>query len=107
MKTTIISAIAMSAALVGGSVGCVKNSSYAIRPLEHEVKAASLDGTWFERAVWDKGEIVAVELVYCPMMPNVRTVCRTAVVWRKNSSVLVDAAEASAPAAPPGTVPVR
>lgn len=92
-----------------GGLGCMKNSSYAITPLEHEIKEGQLDATWFERAVWEKGEVVAVELVYCPMTPKANTVCRTAVVWRKNSSALMDSQQSTppAPGGPYGTSPSR
>ena len=103
MKTTIIPTFALSAAVVVASFGCVKNSTYEIRPLEHETKTGSLDATWFERAVWEKGEVVAIELVYCPMMPKTNTVCRTAIIWRKNDSFLVNTAEGTARAPLPDT----
>ncbi len=101
--------VALLGAVVAiGGLGCMKNSSYAITPLEHEIKERQLDATWFERAVWEKGEVVAVELVYCPMTPKANTVCRTAVVWRKNSSALMDSPQAApAPGGPHGTTSSR
>lgn len=72
------------------SMGCAR-STYVVTPLLHESVKGRIDGQWFERAIWGKnGELVAVELVYCPTVPNHPTVCRTGVVWEKDHSKLIE-----------------
>jgi hypothetical protein len=77
-------------ALMGASA-CRGAASYQVVDLHHETVREKLDAQWFQREVYDKkGKLEAVELVYCPMRPGQPTVCRTAVVWRRNESALMN-----------------
>ncbi|HEY4119099.1 MAG TPA: hypothetical protein VGM56_14635 [Byssovorax sp.] len=101
-------------------LGCVRPSAYTVTPVSHEFINGKLDAQWFTRDITDdEGKLAIIELVYCPTMPGVPTVCRTAIVWRNGQSLLAEgyanaapgpdtptappptAAPAPAPAAPP------
>jgi hypothetical protein len=89
MKRASLLAIAVLALLAASA--CRGTASYEVVALHHETVRNKLDAQWFQREVYDKrGKLAAVELVYCPMRPEQRTVCRTAVVWRRNESALMD-----------------
>jgi len=79
--------------LVVGAVsllsGC-SNPPYVIAPLHEETRRDRLDAQWFTREISDGNGLQAVELVYCPLEPNMSLVCRTAIVWRRDQSALVD-----------------
>jgi hypothetical protein len=78
-----IAAIALSA------MGCQARSTYRIFPISAEAVADKLDGTWFERDVYDKDGIAEIELVYCPIVPKDKVVCRSSIVWQRNRSELL------------------
>ena len=77
--------------LCGASLlaGCA-NPPYVVEPLHEETRRDRLDANWFLRKISDASGLAAVELTYCPIEPNTATVCRTAVVWRRNQSALTD-----------------
>jgi len=68
-----------------------------------EVLPGRLDGTWFQRNVYSGSELQAVELMYCPITKDGPTVCRTALVWQKGVTELLESSATSAggTAAPP------
>lgn len=86
------------------ATGC-GSATYVVNAEHQETKRAELDAEWFTREIRDGGTLVALELVYCPIQPNTETVCRTATVWEKDRSVLMDLAPTTvaphAPAGPP------
>lgn len=59
--------------------------------VRRDVVAGELDSQWFERSVYSKaGALEAIELVWCPDVPNQQVVCRTAIIWKAGESLLVD-----------------
>lgn len=64
---------------------------YTVYAEHHETVRGRLDAQWFRREIYDTEGIRAVELVYCPIVPNVVAGCRTAVVWGRGQSELVGA----------------
>lgn len=75
--------------LVGASA-CGAGAKYKMDDHHHDTVQDKLDAQWFTRDIFSKsGKLQAVELVYCPMRPDQQTVCRTAIVWRRNESNLV------------------
>ncbi len=84
---------AIGALLLAASVcslaGC-SNPPYVVDPLHEETRRDHLDAQWFLRKISDGSGLQAVELTYCPIEPNTLPVCRTAIVWRRNQSALVD-----------------
>jgi hypothetical protein len=88
MKRASLLGIALLSLLAASA--CRGTASYNVVALHHETVREKLDAQWFQRDVYDKrGKLTAVELVYCPMRPGQSTVCRTAVVWRRNDSALM------------------
>lgn len=72
------------------TIGCKGASGYRVEALHHETVREELDAQWFQREIRDdKGKLQAVELMYCPMRKGQPTVCRTAVVWQRNTSDLL------------------
>lgn len=77
-------------AVVASTIGCSRTAGYTVEPLHHETVREELDAQWFQRDIRDhRGKLQAVELMYCPMRKGQPTVCRTAVVWRRNTSDLL------------------
>ncbi len=79
------------------ATGCQHGAVYTIVPLpagnpRTEVKAGKLDGHWFQRDILAGGstETDAIELVYCPIVEDQPTVCRTTVVWQKGVTTLLE-----------------
>jgi hypothetical protein len=75
-------------------IGCVPpqgpSASYDITEMRPEQFKGQLDAWWFARHIrGSKGEIVAGEIVYCPLMNPPPWVCRTAVVWELNKSLMM------------------
>jgi hypothetical protein len=83
-----ISALLLACAL-SALAGC-SNPPYVVDPLHEETRRDHLDAQWFLRKISDGSGLQAVELTYCPIEPNTVPVCRTAIVWRKNQSALID-----------------
>jgi hypothetical protein len=79
--------------------GCT-NPPYAVTPLFEETRRGKLDAEWFTREISDGSGLQAVELTYCPIEPNQSVVCRTAIVWRRNQSALIDVEPNPAATAP-------
>lgn len=72
-----------------GATGCTPRSTYRVHAVSREAVSDKLDGTWFEREVFDKEGLAAVELTYCPVVPKADVVCRTAIVWKRDRSELL------------------
>jgi hypothetical protein len=83
--------------------GCAK-PSYLVAPANSETVRKKLDAEWFTRDIYDGTGLAAVELTYCPIQPNTQMVCRTGVVWVRDTSALIDE-EPSTGGAPPLAVP--
>jgi hypothetical protein len=100
---------------VGSGLGaCAGRPSYVLDPTHDETVKNKLDAQWFTRDIFDGKGLAAVELTYCPLQPNTATVCRTAIVWRRGSSLIMDldpkseaqpTAAAPPPPAPPPATP--
>lgn len=89
MKTTALLLASVCAALLLAT-GCARHQRvYTMYAEHHETVRGRLDAQWFRREVYDDTGIKAVELVYCPVVPNATTGCRTAVVWARGFSELV------------------
>jgi hypothetical protein len=89
-KATGTAALAMCMA---GALGCSHGGYYQVTALpQHEVVAGRLDAHWFQRDVYAPGskDLSAVELVYCPIVRDGPTVCRTAVVWQDGVTSLLE-----------------
>jgi predicted small lipoprotein YifL len=71
--------------------GCPK-PAYVVAPSHEETRRDRLDAEWFTREISDGAGLQAIELVYCPIQPSTPTVCRTAVVWRRDQSALTETA---------------
>ena len=84
---------------LGLIVGCAKPSYVVAAANNDEVVRKKLDAEWFTRDIYDSTGLAAVELTYCPIQPNTQTVCRTGLVWVRDSSLLIEE-EPSAAAAP-------
>ena len=57
------------------------------------MKPEKLDGHWFQRDIFASGsgsDTDAIELMYCPIIQGAPTVCRTAVVWQKGVTGLLE-----------------
>jgi hypothetical protein len=82
--------------------GCARPLQYLVSPVSSEYVEGKLDGQWMQRVITgERGEIAHIELLYCPTLPNVSTVCRTAIVWENGTSLLYDMAhQGNAPQAP-------
>ena len=84
------------AVVVAAAAGCGpvarSTSGYTVAALE---KADSIpgqvDARYFSREIRDERGLAAIELVYCPILPGYPTVCRTAVVWMRDASALIEA----------------
>ena len=63
-------------------------ASYAVQAHHSESVSEKLDARWFTRDIEDDHGLLAIELVYCPIVPNDPTVCRTAVVWERGKTLL-------------------
>ena len=102
MKRSIL-AVGFVLAFFGA--GCVARSAYVVSHVDSETLSEKIDAEWFTREIFESGGtssgLRAIELTYCPIIPNQPTVCRTAVVWQANHSALLDAA------APAVVVPAR
>jgi hypothetical protein len=87
-RTLLVSA---ACACLLGPVACKSTSTYEVKALHHETVGEKLDAQWFQRDIYDrKGLLAAIEIVYCPIRPDATTVCRTAVVWLRNKSEIID-----------------
>src|SRR6516164_232214 len=71
--------------------GCKQGTGYVITPLtpsdtepRREVLRGKLDGHWFQREIMSTGVQgpAAIELMYCPIVKDGPTVCRTALIWQ-------------------------
>jgi hypothetical protein len=90
MKTKLVS-IAVAAGALLALAGCVKGSAYAVEAKHAETIGGKLDAVWFARDIHNsESGLKAVELVYCPMVPDGPTVCRTAVIWERDKSELLE-----------------
>ena len=99
MKPLAMAAVAASAFALAG---CQHGAYYSVVPLAPtdpggssrlEVIPEKLDGHWFERNVYGAGSGTtpdAVELVYCPLVKDGPTVCRTATIWTKGTTNLLE-----------------
>jgi hypothetical protein len=88
----------LSASAAGG-VGDVSASASARNRLE--VLHDRLDGHWFERRIYGAGSGTspdALELMYCPLVSNGPTVCRTTTIWTKGATNLLEGDVAAAAA---------
>ena len=91
MSARASGALALVAILGTTALGCMNRSGYRVDGLQHDKVEDRVDGRWFRRTIVNKdGGIVAIELVYCPIMPDTETVCRTGIVWRSRESKLYD-----------------
>jgi hypothetical protein len=73
--------------------GCAKPNQYVIVADSSESIKDKLDDHWFLRSIsGDKGEIAHIELVFCPTLPDVPTVCRTSIVWEDGRPLLYELA---------------
>jgi hypothetical protein len=81
----------LATTLVALTTGCQKGAFYAVHPVHYETISGRLDAEWFERDIIGKGGTrQALELIYCPMVPSGPLVCRTAVVWEKDKTELLE-----------------
>jgi hypothetical protein len=58
-----------------------------------EVIPDRLDGHWFERRIYAAGSGTtpeAIELMYCPILKDGATVCRTTTIWSKGVTNLLE-----------------
>jgi hypothetical protein len=79
------------------SLGGVEASVAVGHRYRPEVFPAKLDGYWFERVIFGSGGKTspdAIELVYCPILPG-GTVCRTATIWQKGITNLLESGNAA------------
>ena len=81
MSSRVVAAAAVAAALIG-----CNGAGYAVADATQEAVEGRIDGQWFTRDVYAHGDLVAIELVYCPTLPKNRTVCRTGTVWRSGEN---------------------
>ncbi|HEY8089137.1 MAG TPA: hypothetical protein VIF09_14865 [Polyangiaceae bacterium] len=87
----------------GGTLAAASGGSLAASETAHnrlEVLHDRLDGHWFERRIYRAGSSStadSLELVYCPLVKDGPTVCRTSILWTRNSSALLGG-EAAGPA---------
>jgi hypothetical protein len=95
---------ATSLLLIGLVSGCAK-PAYVLDPTHEETARAKLDAQWFTRDIYDGNGLAAVELTYCPLQPNVATVCRTGIVWRRDDSFFMDLEPAAAAPQPAAALP--
>lgn len=71
------------------AMGCGRHQRvYTVYTEHHETVRGRLDAQWFRREIHDAEGVSAVELVYCPIVPNAVVGCRTAVVWGRGQSEL-------------------
>lgn len=89
----------LMAPLVLVLAACAK-PSYVVAPAHQETERKKIDAEWFTRDVYDGSGLAAVELVYCPLQPEVELVCRTAVVWQRDRSMLLEHSSGAASPAP-------
>lgn len=90
MKTTA-TLIGMVAFSLAALVGCRSAGVYEVHAHHAETVPGKVDGVWFTRAVRsERQETKAVELVYCPIVPNGPMVCRTAIIWEDGHSQLIE-----------------
>lgn len=95
-RVTALTAFAFAAAC-GSAFGCMPPpvekapATYTIGVTDHtDVMPGKLDARWFARNVYnEKGELVAIEAFYCPIVPNDPAVCRTGIVWERGKSALL------------------
>jgi hypothetical protein len=76
------------AAAAGGLGGVVaERASHRL-----EVLPEKLDGHWFERRIYPSRSSTpdAIELVYCPLVKDGPTVCRSATIWVNGSTELLE-----------------
>lgn len=67
------------------------HSGYSVTALEKaDVIPGQVDARYFSREISDKRGLAAIELVYCPLVPGQPTVCRTAIVWMRDSNALIE-----------------
>ncbi len=96
MKPTLVRALGALALVTGlaALTGCHHGSAYTVVPLpKEELRWGRLDGHWFERHIYAEGSgqsPTAVELLYCPIVKEGPTVCRTAVIWRDGVTTLLE-----------------
>jgi hypothetical protein len=73
--------------------GCAKPNQYIVIPESSESIKGKLDDHWFLRRIsGERGELAHIELVYCPTLPDVPTVCRTSIVWEDGRPLLYELA---------------
>ncbi len=94
-STTVLRALGIVGVVTGlaGLCGCHHGSAYVVLPLQkEELRAGRLDAHWFERHIYgENGQSpTAVELLYCPIVKEGPTVCRTAVIWRDGVTTLLE-----------------
>jgi hypothetical protein len=70
--------------ITGGSAQQVNNRL--------ELIPGKLDGHWFERRIFSPGSstVDAVELMYCPLLKDGPTVCRTTLIWQRGTTNLLE-----------------
>jgi hypothetical protein len=73
-----------------GASGCAANRGYKVSWLSSEMIPKRLDAHWFMREVHDEKGLSAVELLYCPSLPQQPTICRTSVVWERDARSVLD-----------------
>lgn len=72
-------------------LGACGYPGYTVEAHHQESIEHVVDARWFTRQIYDKGGVRAVELVYCPIQQGTpQVVCRTAVVWERDKSALVE-----------------
>jgi hypothetical protein len=88
MKTAclLLASLCLASAL---GAGCTRPQRvYTVYAEHHETVPGRLDAQRFRREIYDTEGVRAVELVYCPIVPNAVAVCRTAIVWARGQSEL-------------------
>jgi hypothetical protein len=88
---------ALLACVAFGSSGCATHDGYGVEWLYSEHIRDRIDADWFTREIRDANGVVAVELMYCPMVPGQAVVCRTSIVWQRNARALMDQPRLSPP----------
>jgi hypothetical protein len=87
-------------------VACSHPSQYTVNAVSSEAVDHKLDGQWFAREMTDdQSRLYAIELVYCPTLPNVATVCRTGMIWEDSKSILFEGYGSGSAAPQPASAP--
>ena len=91
MRTAItIGVIAAAAVFATGCVPPVTAPGYNIKEMHHETYGGQLDAWWFARHIRGaQGELLAIEILYCPIVNPPPMVCRTGIVWERGKSALL------------------